>query len=53
MIVTTYGNRPCLTDQVVTEFPPDLRSWVMEVCERPADPNVDVWLLPIPEEQTE
>ncbi len=51
MIVETYGNRPCLTDQVVADFPPDLQRWVYETCERPTDSNVCVWLLPIPSEE--
>ena len=50
MIVSTYGNRPCLTDQVVADFPNDLQLWVRETCERPTDPNVEVWLLPVPDE---
>ena len=46
-LVAMRGNRACLTDQVVMEFPETLRRWVENNCDR--DPSADVWLLPVPE----
>ena len=46
-IVTTYHNRACITDEMVMEFPPELIEWVETYCERPEDPAVFVWLLPV------
>ncbi len=40
-----YGNRACITDQIVEEFGAELRAWVKENCERSID-GADVWLLP-------
>lgn len=45
-LVTTIGNRPCITHQTLVEHcTPELAAWVRANCI--PHPVADVWLLPV------